>query len=468
MRNGENIYHLRFIGLFIALISTINVYGQEKYSQSTPYNPFPRIYVKGNEEDYRQRTAYADDSGTFRRSNPWVISGSAGLHTFRGDYSCVGKFTGTISPQWSISVGKWLGRWIGIRAEFTKSRTDGYTRFSNAHYGYGQEFYTDEGVFYRKMRTRWIDVGVGVMIDFAEMIDNEVSGGGRNYKIIGEIGADAVSHLGFGGGTGSDNELAAHALMQYSRMITHDRNLSLDVALRGILYRTNQDIVDAGASQICCNLGISLGVTWYIGGNKPTTEKIYTRDFNVARTHNTLNEVNYDDYVSSSDVDGRAISFYIAYPEYTDDMSVDEMVSYGLMVGDEDNCDDINSHSGLKYLYKHFGKDSGEKLVSFSDVYAALRENPGFISGYSDTYTVAQLKKSFSKGIITHIEVYQSGDVLRLDDPYTLATLKWLKTNPVLADASTLIYVDNKFMNTDDDKSKNKNRCVKVRLQVVY
>lgn len=466
---GEK-YHAYFIGMFLVLFIAINAYGQERYSQKAPYNPFTRIYVKENEIDNGQHNAFADDNGTVRRSCPWVISASVGLHTFRGDYSSIGKFTGTISPQWSIGAGKWLGRWIGVRAEFTKSRTDGYTRFRNAHYGYGQEFFTDEGVFYRKMRTSWIDVGGGVMIDITEIADDQTNSDKRKYRVIGEIGADAVSHLGFEGGVGSDNELAAHALLQYSRMISHDRNLSLDVALRGIFYSTKQDIVDAGASRICCNLGVSLGLTWYIGRNKPSKEKKYTRDFKVERTQSTRTDMNPHAYIPSivEKNDGRAISFYISYPDQMDEMSIDEMMSYGLMVGGTNEDEDINSHSGLRYLYSHFGKDKGEILVSFSDVYAALRGNSGYISRYSDAATVELLKSAFAKGIITHVDVYKAGEVLRLDDYCTTATVKWLKSNPVLSDASTLIYVDNNFMNTDSDNLINKNRCVKVVLQVVY
>lgn len=449
-------------------VGMINTYGRSEEDYNPSANPFPRIYVKGRADGISREASPVYEKNGVRMACPWIISASAGLHTFRGDYSCAGKFLGTVSPQWSIGVGKWLGTWIGLKAEFTKSRTDGYTRFPEAHYGYGQHFYTEEGVFYRKMQTKWIDFGAGVMIDFSRIFGN--SDDKMTYRITGELGADAMSHLGFGGGVGSDNELAAHAILQYSRFLTHEKSLSADVALRGVFYNTKQDIVDAGASRICCNLGVSVGLTWYIGKTRPSQARKYVSDFNMTRMPSIDDESDSPIYVPITDDenDERSVCFYIAYPENIDNMTVDEMVSYGLLVDDSEG--DINSHSGLRYLYSHYGKEKDEMLVSFSDIYAALHGNGGYISRYSDASMVEKLKKTLSKGIVTHIEIYHASGAQQLGDCYTAATVKWLKSTSALADANALIYVDNKFMHVDkeSDDQVDKKRCVKVRLQVVY
>ncbi|MDE5649814.1 MAG: hypothetical protein K2I35_02195 [Duncaniella sp.] len=38
----------------------------------------------------------------------WFAFATAGAHSFRGDYSTVGKFNGTISPDWGVGIGKWF------------------------------------------------------------------------------------------------------------------------------------------------------------------------------------------------------------------------------------------------------------------------------------------------------------------------------------------------------------------------
>ncbi len=45
----------------------------------------------------------------------WFVFATGGLHTFRGDYSTMGKFSGTLSPDWSIGIGKWFTPGIGLK-----------------------------------------------------------------------------------------------------------------------------------------------------------------------------------------------------------------------------------------------------------------------------------------------------------------------------------------------------------------
>ena len=83
----------------------------------------------------------------------WFIFATGGLHTYRGDYSTMGKFSGTLSPDWSIGIGKWFTPGIGLKVEFIRSNSRGYTGYTTGHYGYGDVLYKEDGTPYWKMKT---------------------------------------------------------------------------------------------------------------------------------------------------------------------------------------------------------------------------------------------------------------------------------------------------------------------------
>ena len=45
-------------------------------------------------------------SNPFRQN--WFVFASGGAHTFRGDYSNLGPFMTTVSPEYSVGFGKWF------------------------------------------------------------------------------------------------------------------------------------------------------------------------------------------------------------------------------------------------------------------------------------------------------------------------------------------------------------------------
>ncbi|MGX8708304.1 MAG: hypothetical protein ACSW72_06075, partial [Bacteroidales bacterium] len=73
---------------------------------------------------------------TNRFGKNWFVFATGGAHTFRGDYSNLGPFKGTISPDWSVGVGKWFMPWVALKAEFIQSNSRGYTAYQTGHYGY--------------------------------------------------------------------------------------------------------------------------------------------------------------------------------------------------------------------------------------------------------------------------------------------------------------------------------------------
>ena len=74
---------------------------------------------------------------TNRFGKNWFVFATAGVHTFKGDYSKMGKFEGTISPEIGIGVGKWFTPGVGLKVEFIRSNSRGYTAYTTGHYGYG-------------------------------------------------------------------------------------------------------------------------------------------------------------------------------------------------------------------------------------------------------------------------------------------------------------------------------------------
>ena len=77
----------------------------------------------------------------------------------------MGKFSGTLSPDWSIGIGKWFTPGIGLKVEFIRSNSRGYTGYTTGHYGYGDVLYKEDGTPYRKMKTGWWDISGSAVIE---------------------------------------------------------------------------------------------------------------------------------------------------------------------------------------------------------------------------------------------------------------------------------------------------------------
>lgn len=197
----------------------------------------------------------------------WFLTGSGGVHSFRGDYSKLGPFKGTLSPEWSIGVGKWLTPWVGLKLDGILSDSRGYTPYKTGDYGYKDV----EGKDYRLMKTRWADVGLSAMINLTRLFTGYEGWNSRKNmnQFMLNFGVGAVHHLGNKVAYGSQNELSAHTELQYSRFFTPERVVSLDVKVRGLLYQTNFDgeygQLDHAAQLVDANVGVHIGLTFYLG-----------------------------------------------------------------------------------------------------------------------------------------------------------------------------------------------------------
>ena len=229
--------------------------------------------------------------GTNSFGKNWFAFATAGAHTFRGDYSGLGKFTGTISADYGIGIGKWFTPGIGVKLEFIRSNSRGYTGYvSGGHYGYGPIMIGDDNTPYRRMKTRWWDLSGSVIFNLSRLFLGYE--GYMSPRLMNQFmftaGIGGVHHMGFGHSHGSDNEWSGHLEFQYSRFFTKAKRWSLDIKARGIFYQTNFDLeygqADHAANKWDCNLGIDLGFTFYLDkkrdrGWKMGATHTYTRDY---------------------------------------------------------------------------------------------------------------------------------------------------------------------------------------------
>lgn len=255
----------------------------------------------------------------------WFLFATGGAHTFIGDYSNLGPFKTTLSSDFSIGVGKWFTPGIGLKVEYifpTNSR--GYTR--NVHnWAYGEPM-TDEDGQYWRFRTHWWDLSASVILNLSRLFMGYEGMG--NNKLMNQFmlnaGIGLVHHTGFKDSYGSQNEISAHAELQYSRFFTKAKRWSLDFKVRGLFYQTNFDgehgYGDYVARKIDCNIGLDLGVTFYLGSKRTngwseSTTAYYQRDF---RQRDILVVNERDVFVGEEENNKRAMqgtmTFYVFYP----------------------------------------------------------------------------------------------------------------------------------------------------------
>lgn len=254
----------------------------------------------------------------------WFIFATAGAHTFIGDYSNLGPFKGTISPDFSIGVGKWFTPGIGLKVEYMPySDSRGYTAYKSGHWGYGDPVYGPDGKFlYRKFKTGWWDLSASVILNLSRLFMGYEGLGNRKLmnQFMFTAGVGMVAHTGFKDSYGSQHEISAHTEFQYSRFFTKSKKISLDLKVRGIFYQTNFDsefgYEDYAAQKIDCNIGLDLGFTWYLGtkrnnGWSQSTTALYQRDF---RERDILVVREKDIIVESGKTEQGTITFYVFYP----------------------------------------------------------------------------------------------------------------------------------------------------------
>ena len=294
-------------------------------AQRDKYKDYPVIYT--DTVDYTAPTEVTLQSDTIydpmrvvtnRFANNWFVFGTVGAHTFRGDYSSTGSFWGTVSPDWSLGIGKWFTPGIALKLEFIKSNSRGWTEYLTGHYGYGDVRLTDDNTPYRKMKTGWWDISGSVVLNLTRLFFGYEGAYSKKHmnQVMFAAGIGGVHHLGYGHSGGSDNEWSGHLELQYSRFFSPRKNWSLDVKARGLFYQTNFDLEYGQANHYAQkwdgNYGIDLGVTYYLGtkktsGWKRSTQAIYRRDY---RERDILTVKAKE----TANVSYRTMTFYVFYP----------------------------------------------------------------------------------------------------------------------------------------------------------
>ena len=246
----------------------------------------------------------------------WFVFATGGVHSFFGDYSNYGAFSGTLSPDFGVGLGKWVTPGFGFKAEFIRSNSRGYT-LPDRGYRYGDIMTNAQGQ-YSKMKTNWWDLSINGMFNLTRMIYGYEGYNNPRLKnqIIMNFGIGGVHHMGLQG-TGSDNEWSGHAELQYSRFFTKQKNFSFDVKARALVYQTNFDLEygnrDRAAQKFDANIGIDLGFTYYFGSKHRNTwsqtgATIYERDYRerkieVVKVKEGVAPVKYN-----------TMTFYVFYP----------------------------------------------------------------------------------------------------------------------------------------------------------
>lgn len=288
------------------------------------YKDYRTVYSDTTDTDLPTRTEVVKETNqpfgvvTNKFGKNWFVFATAGAHTFRGDYSGRGKFGGTISPDFGIGVGKWFTPGVGVKLEFIRSDSKGYTEYLTGHYGYGGIMQAPDGTPYRKMRTRWWDIGASVIFNLSRLIQGYE--GADSPKLMNQFmlnaGIGGVHHMGYGHSHGSDNELSAHLELQYSRFFTRSKRFSLDFKLRALLYQTNFDLeygqANHAANKWDSNLGADLGFTFYLGSKRARSWRMgathtYTRDYRERQ----IREVRVKEGETSKFTE---LTFYVFYP----------------------------------------------------------------------------------------------------------------------------------------------------------
>ena len=238
----------------------------------------------------------------------WFFFGSVGAHAFRGDYSNLGKFRGTVSPDFEVGFGKWFTPGVALRISAMRSTTRGY--FSeDLHFNTG-----DRG--YDAFKTGWWDFNAGAVLNLSRLIagyEGAYSSKQMNQFLM-YAGIGIIHHTGFRHSYGSSNELSARLELQYSRFFGPKKRMSLDFKLRGLFYQSNHDgeygQADYAAHKVDYSLGANVGVTLYLGrGWSQSTTKIYQRDYSERHVR-----IIQQREAEQPKIEYGTLTFYVFYP----------------------------------------------------------------------------------------------------------------------------------------------------------
>lgn len=272
-----------FVTLFFILLCS-NMYAQIENLDEIQWRRVERDSLPAKidsllAEDYVPRMQPTDDQYrvvTNRFWDNWWVYGDIGMHTFRGDWSGNGKFKETLSPDFTVGVGKWFTPGFGIKAQFGMGNSRGFTEVWTP-YAVGSEdnpMLKSDGTPYWKLKTKWWDINANVVFNISRILyawegyDSDE----RFNQLFLSLGIGGVHHYDkelknkkwgepYGG---PKNEWYGNVELQYSRFFTKAKAWSLDVKLRGRFYETHFDLSPLADRRWDYNLGVSIGATYYI------------------------------------------------------------------------------------------------------------------------------------------------------------------------------------------------------------
>ncbi|MBU3854157.1 MAG: hypothetical protein H9789_10170 [Candidatus Paraprevotella stercoravium] len=197
----------------------------------------------------------------------WFVLGDFGGHAYTGDYVSVGDFSGTLTPDFNVGIGKWFTPGIGVKAQFGLSNSKGYSK-EETYFTYGDPLTAADGTLYWKSKMKWWDININAMFNLSRLIkgyEGKESDELMN-QFIASVGIGAVHHRDI---PQQRNEWSGHFELQYSRFFDKKKRISLDVKAHAILFQTNFDGIvlkenNENSKWWDGNIGLSVGVTYYI------------------------------------------------------------------------------------------------------------------------------------------------------------------------------------------------------------
>ena len=219
----------------------------------------------------------------------WFALANVGYHAFLGDYGSVGKFSGLLSPDFNIGVGKWFTPGIGAKVQFGIGNSLGYSKERTA-FTHGEAHTGEGGVTYWDAKNKWWDLNVNAMFNLSRLFcgyEGKVSDQLMN-QFIASVGIGALHHRDI---AAQRNEWSGHFELQYSRFFDPEKKFSLDLKARAMLYQTNFDGITLKQNGeksrwFDANVGFSIGLTYYFKKRHwdrclPCQEPVYINNVQV-------------------------------------------------------------------------------------------------------------------------------------------------------------------------------------------
>ena len=196
----------------------------------------------------------------------WFVLADFGGHFFGGDYSTMGDFGKSLSPNFKVGVGKWFTPGVGMKIQYGMSNSRGFSK-EQTSYADGGPLVDGNGETYWRTKNKWWDLNVNAMFNLSRLFCGYEGKESERLKnqFIASVGIGAVHHRDI---PEQRNEWSGHFELQYSRFFNKKKAVSLDVKAYTILYQTNFDgitLKQTGEDSRWwdANTGVSVGLTYY-------------------------------------------------------------------------------------------------------------------------------------------------------------------------------------------------------------